>query len=91
MQATDLLKLIEGRVEITVKPSGVLDGILAPPLPPGQKKANEEAKEEEPVRRKSSLMTMMMGLSGGAGKEEEGIPSSPKLADKEDREYKSYV
>ena len=90
MQATDLLKLIEGRVEITVKPSGVLDGILAPPLPPGQKKANEEAKEEEPVRRKSSLMTMM-GLSGGAGKEEVGIPSSPKLADKEDREYKSYV
>ena len=91
MQATDLLKLIEGRVEITVKPSGVLDGILAPPLPPGQKKANEEAKEEEPVRRKSSLMTML-GLSGGAGKEEEeGVPSSPKLADKEDREYKSYV
>ena len=57
MQATDLLKLIEGRVEITVKPSGVLDGILAPPLPPGQK-ASEEATEEEPVRRKSSLMTL---------------------------------
>ena len=90
MQATDLLKLIEGRVEITVKPSGVLDGILAPPLPPGQKKANEEVKEEEPVRRKSSLMSMM-GLSGGVRKEEEGVPSSPKLADKEDREYKSYV